>query len=151
MLGVPVNDPTIMLGDNKAVLQNTTVPSSMLKKKHNAIAYHRVRESIAGGILRFFHIPSTENLADILTKPLGRHLFHQITEAILFSHRKAHLVTPEVMESPQELIPMALLCAQNGYPGMEACASDWAPLYDITHTTGERHVSEIETVLSRLS
>jgi hypothetical protein len=71
MLGVPVNEPTIMLGDNKAVLQNTSVPSSILKKKHNAIAYHRVRESIAGGILCFFHIPSTENLADILTKPLS--------------------------------------------------------------------------------
>jgi hypothetical protein len=57
MLGVTVIAPTIMLGDNKAVLQNTTVPSSMLKKKHNAIAYHRVCESMAGGILCFFHIP----------------------------------------------------------------------------------------------
>jgi hypothetical protein len=49
MLGVPVKESTIMVGDNKAVLQNTTVPSSMLKKKHNAIAYHRVRGSIASG------------------------------------------------------------------------------------------------------
>jgi hypothetical protein len=51
MLGVPVIDPTIVLGDNKAVLQNTTIPSSMLKKKHKANAYHRVRESIAAGII----------------------------------------------------------------------------------------------------
>jgi hypothetical protein len=50
MLCVPITAPTIMLGDDKAVLQNTTVPSSLLKKKHNAIAYLRVRESIVGGI-----------------------------------------------------------------------------------------------------
>jgi hypothetical protein len=143
-----------MLGDNKAVLQNTTVPSSMLKKKHNAIAYHRVRESIAGGILRFFHIPSTENLADILTKPLSRHLFHQITKAILFSHRKASLVTPAVMESPNDLIPVALLCTGAYYDsdtGLEAYDSDWEPLHGITNTDGDLHVSEIETVLYQLS
>jgi hypothetical protein len=94
MLGVPITAPTVMLGDNRSVLLNTTVPSSMLKKKHNAIAYHRVRESIAAGIIRFFHIPSTENLADILTKPLNNHLFHQITEAILF--------TPSSSPTPQD-------------------------------------------------
>jgi hypothetical protein len=54
MIGVPVTEPTNMLGDNKSVLQNTTVPSSMTKKKHNAIAYHLVRESIAAGIIPFF-------------------------------------------------------------------------------------------------
>jgi hypothetical protein len=36
----------VMLGDNMSVVLNTTVPSSVLKKKHNAIAYHRVREAI---------------------------------------------------------------------------------------------------------
>jgi hypothetical protein len=59
-----------MMGDNKSVVLNTSMPSSALKKKHNAVAYHRIREAIAGNILRFVHIPSNKNLADILTKPL---------------------------------------------------------------------------------
>jgi hypothetical protein len=43
----------LMLGDNMSVFLNTTVSSSVLKKKHNAIAYHQVREAIASRIMRF--------------------------------------------------------------------------------------------------
>jgi hypothetical protein len=39
-----------------SVVLNTTVPSSVLKKKHNAITYHRVREAIVARILRFAYI-----------------------------------------------------------------------------------------------
>jgi hypothetical protein len=46
-LGVALDGPTLMLGENMSVVLNTTVPSSVLKKKHNAIAYDRVREAIA--------------------------------------------------------------------------------------------------------
>jgi hypothetical protein len=42
-LGVALNGPALMLGDNMSVLLNTTVFPSVLKKKHDAIAYHRVR------------------------------------------------------------------------------------------------------------
>jgi hypothetical protein len=67
-----------MLGDNMSVVLNTTVPSSQLKKKHNAIAYHRVREAIAANIVRFAHIRSECNFADILTKPLPNLGFNRI-------------------------------------------------------------------------
>jgi len=40
MLGVPINEPAMMLGNNMSIVLNTTLPSSMLKKKNNAIAYH---------------------------------------------------------------------------------------------------------------
>jgi hypothetical protein len=72
-----------MLGDNRAVVLNTTVPSSMSKKKHHAIAYHKIRESIAAGILRFLHIPTSENLANILTKPLGPTVYHRILHSVM--------------------------------------------------------------------
>jgi len=45
MLGVPIDGPRNVLCDNKTVVDNSTVPSSTLKKKHNAICYHRVREA----------------------------------------------------------------------------------------------------------
>lgn len=84
MLGVPIDGPALMLGDNQSVVLNTTTPSSALKKKHCAIAYHRIREAIAAGIVSFAHIPSAENPADCLTKPLGNEKFHECVRPFLF-------------------------------------------------------------------
>jgi hypothetical protein len=39
----------------------------VLKKKHNAITYHRVREAIAARIMRFAYIKSEENVSDVFT------------------------------------------------------------------------------------
>ena len=83
-LGVPIDGPTQMFGDNLSVVLNTTVPSSVLKKKHNSIAYHMVREAIAAGYIRFNHIDSDQNIADVLTKPLGKQLFHKLVGPYLF-------------------------------------------------------------------
>jgi hypothetical protein len=47
MMGIKVNEPAFVFGDNQSVLCNTTAPTSMLKKKSNAIAYHFVREGVA--------------------------------------------------------------------------------------------------------
>jgi hypothetical protein len=57
-LGVALDRSALMLGDNMSVVLNTTVSSSVLKEKHNAIAYHRVREAIAARIMRFEYIKS---------------------------------------------------------------------------------------------
>jgi hypothetical protein len=84
MLGIPVLAPTTTYGDNMSVVLNTTLPSSQLKKKHNAIAYHRVREAIAGKIVELHHIPSTENIADVLTKPLPVNTYHRLLQPVLF-------------------------------------------------------------------
>ena len=70
MLGIPLDKPALMLGDNMSVVLNTTVPSSVLKKKHLGIGYHRVIKAVAAKVLRFAHIRSEENLADILIKAL---------------------------------------------------------------------------------
>jgi hypothetical protein len=60
-LGVDLEKPALMLGDNISVVLNISVPSSVLKKKHNAIAYHHVQEAIAAKVLRFSYIRSEEN------------------------------------------------------------------------------------------
>ena len=70
MLGIPINGPTTMFGDNESVVTSAVKPESQLKKKHNAIAFHRVREAIAARFIRFSHIAGEFNLADILSKPV---------------------------------------------------------------------------------
>jgi hypothetical protein len=47
-LGVTVNNKSYMFGDNQAVVSNSTIPHSSLNKRHNALAYHRVREINSG-------------------------------------------------------------------------------------------------------
>ena len=44
MMGIPVEGPGYIEGDNQSVLANTTIPDSTLKKKSQSIAYHFVRE-----------------------------------------------------------------------------------------------------------
>jgi hypothetical protein len=84
LLGVALDEPALMLGDNMSAVLNTTVTSSVLKKKHNAIAYHRVSEAIAARIMRFSYIKSEENFSDVLSKPLNNEKFHYLMKSCLF-------------------------------------------------------------------
>jgi hypothetical protein len=84
MLGVPIEDQSVLVGDNLSVILSTTIPSSNLKKKHQACNYHRIREAIAGRFIRFGHIDSNRNLADVGTKPLCKSLFHGLLKNYLF-------------------------------------------------------------------
>jgi hypothetical protein len=45
-LGVDLEGSALMLGDSMSVVRNTSVPSRVLKEKHNAISYHHVQEAI---------------------------------------------------------------------------------------------------------
>jgi len=72
-----------------SVVLNTMLPSSQLKKKHLAISYHRVQESIASGLMDFGYIPSEENLADICTKPLSAVSFHRLLQGYLYQRPKS--------------------------------------------------------------
>ena len=70
MMGIPMEDPVYIYGDNQSVLANTTVPESMLKKKSNSIAYHYVREGCAADMWRTSYINTEWNPADLLSKPI---------------------------------------------------------------------------------
>jgi len=88
MLGIPIEDQSWLVGDNMAVILNTTLPSSSIKKKHLACNYHRVREAIAGGFLIFGHIDTKLNLADMCTKPLAVGILQPLLNMCLFRKPK---------------------------------------------------------------
>ena len=69
MLGINLEPKSFLLGDNMSVVVNTTLPSSVLKKKHQACNYHRVRKAIATKIIDFGYIDTQDNVADVCTKP----------------------------------------------------------------------------------
>ena len=67
-LGVPIKSKAYMFDENKSVVTSSTVPHSLLSKRHNILSYHRVREAIAAKILVFHWCDSSQNKSDILSK-----------------------------------------------------------------------------------
>jgi RPA family protein len=84
MMGIPVDGPASVFCDNESVVKNSTRPESALKKKHNAIAYHRVREAQAAKIIRVAKEPGETNLADILTKLMPAPRMKELLQRILW-------------------------------------------------------------------
>ena len=78
-----MEDETKIFGDNNAVIINTSVPESTLKKKHHSINYNYVRESIAAGIVLIFKVDTGSNLADLFTKLVDRVKRKEIIQKIL--------------------------------------------------------------------
>jgi hypothetical protein len=70
MFGVPIEGPTNVFCDNKAVYKITSLPESTLKKKHHSIAYHRCREAVAAETVRVTKEGTKTNLSDLFTKVL---------------------------------------------------------------------------------
>ena len=71
MMGILVNNPSFVFGDNQSVLWDTTVPESMLKKKTSSVAYHFVREGVSRDEWRTTYVKTNENPADLMTKSLA--------------------------------------------------------------------------------
>jgi hypothetical protein len=86
MMGVPINEPTYILGDNMSVIHNTQRPESVLKKKSiAAICYHFMRESVAMGECLTAHIRTEDNPADLCTKVIpGGQLRDRLVDKVLY-------------------------------------------------------------------
>ena len=71
MMGIPVEGPACIFGDNQSVLTNTSKAHSTLKKKSSSIAYHVVREGVAKDEWRTTYLDTHHNPSDMLTKSLA--------------------------------------------------------------------------------
>ena len=67
-LGVPIHDKSYVFGDNKMVVDSSTIPHAKLHKRHNALSFHHVREAIAAKFIVMHHLKGIFNPADILSK-----------------------------------------------------------------------------------
>jgi hypothetical protein len=91
MLGIGFEERSTILSDNQSIIVNTQLPTSNLKKKHNAVAYHKCREAVAAGIVRTGHINGVCNIADIETKPLGNADYYKYLHELLFGRNKSEI------------------------------------------------------------
>jgi hypothetical protein len=67
-MGIPIEVPSCVYGDNLSVIHNTQRPKSMLKKKSNSVCYHYCKESVAMGECITGDVPTKKNPADLCTK-----------------------------------------------------------------------------------
>ena len=63
-----ISSPSYIYGDNVSVVHTTSRPKSVLRKKCNSVFYNTVCESVAMGESLVEHIPSNQNVADLMTK-----------------------------------------------------------------------------------
>ena len=70
-LGVPLNVKSYAFGDNESMIDSSNVPHSKLHARHNILNYHYVRSMMAAGYVILTHIPSADNISDVLSKHWG--------------------------------------------------------------------------------
>ena len=68
MFGIPIDSAANLLSDNQSVMNNSSKLEYSLYFRHNSIAYHATRWSVAAGVLRTVRINIRYNLVDAFTK-----------------------------------------------------------------------------------
>ena len=71
MFGIRIDRPANLFGDNEAFYRNYMFSESQLRRKHQSICFHILRECVASVILIPHQVNTNYNLADLLTNPLS--------------------------------------------------------------------------------
>jgi hypothetical protein len=110
MMGIPIDGPSWMFGDNQSVITSSTIPESTLNKRQNALSYHLVRECIAAQIIYFMHVEGRVNPSDLLTKFLSWANFWPLIQPLLFwkgdtilTNKPLALVIKDIKDPPPGL------------------------------------------------
>jgi len=82
-LGFQQSQPVKILEDNSSAIAYSKNPTNHKYTKHIATKYHFVREQVELRLIELEKVSSTENVADVLTKPLPRDLHWQHTMSML--------------------------------------------------------------------
>ena len=75
-------DTTMFLCDNQSRIHLSENPVFHDRSKHIDIRYHYIRDMVQQGAIRLQHIGANEQVADILTKPLGKVKFLTFREQL---------------------------------------------------------------------
>jgi hypothetical protein len=86
--GIPVltTPPKIyckVFEDNAGAIEIAKVPKMRPRTKHLNIKYHHFREEVKKGTVSIYHVGTTDQIADIFTKPLDERLFIKLRERIM--------------------------------------------------------------------
>ena len=75
-------EKVMLFVDNKAAISLSNNPVHHERSKHIDIRYHFIRECVEEGKVKVKHVASNDQLADLLTKPLGRVKFEELRRRV---------------------------------------------------------------------
>ncbi|SOV04864.1 uncharacterized protein UDID_17218 [Ustilago sp. UG-2017a] len=88
-IGIATGTPTVY-SDNTGCIQVSKDPAQHWKLKHIDTKYHFIHNNVQEGRVQIKYMDTTRNLADVLTKPIGRQAMQQ-------ARSRLHLQTPAVV------------------------------------------------------
>ena len=74
--------PTVIYEDNQSAIKLSDNPLHSNRSKHISVRYHSIRELVKSKIIKVEYLPTTEMIADILTKSLGRVLHQHFVDGL---------------------------------------------------------------------
>ena len=69
--------------DNMGAIELSKLPKMRPRTKHIKINYHHFREFVTNGLIKLFAIKTTDQKADIFTKPLPQNIFLKLRKLIM--------------------------------------------------------------------
>ena len=78
-----MNSPVVVNEDNQSTIKLVENPVFHKRSKHVDIKYHFVRVVVEKNTLDIQYIPTTDNIADIFTKPLLFSVFTKLRSVFL--------------------------------------------------------------------
>ena len=81
-----------------------TLPHSTLTKRHNILAFHRVREAIAAKLMASYWIQSAYNLSDMLSKHWDHPTVYPMILKLLITSGNIILVPRETTQEKEKEI-----------------------------------------------
>ena len=82
-MGAEQKGPTTVWEDNQQKIIWCLNPAHHGRNKHLDVKLHYVREQVKKGALNVKYISTEDQLADLMTKPLGRVIFQRLVKRIM--------------------------------------------------------------------
>jgi hypothetical protein len=82
-LGRTIVSATTLCEDNKSIMALTQGPVAWSRTRHFKVRSRHIKLAVKDGIIDIKYCPTTEQLADPLTKPLAAHIFMPLRDQLL--------------------------------------------------------------------
>lgn len=82
-IGIPQHQPTTVYEDNRPAIDLAHNAILSDRTMHIDVKCHKIRERIKDGLIEVLQIPSHANIADAMTKPLGRIKFEEFRSQLM--------------------------------------------------------------------
>ena len=103
-LGAPIDAKSFLFGGNRSVVTSATLHHSTLTKRHNILAFQRVRKAIAAKLMSFYWIQSAYNLSEMLSKHWDHPTVYPMILKLLITMGNKSLIPKEATQEKEKEI-----------------------------------------------